>query len=343
MRAVIIEKHGGPEVVQVRKDVPEPSRGEGEVLVQIKAAALNHLDLWVRQGLPGMPVAFPHILGSDGAGVIAEADPGTSGLKVGDPVVINPSVGCGRCEFCRAGEESECIRYGILGENLPGTMAELAAVRADHVHPLPRGLSFEEGAAFSLVFLTAWRLLVTKGRIHAGQDILIHGGGGGVATAALLIARLHGCRVLVTSSSGEKLARARELGADHVINYREQDVAAEVARFTGKRGVDVVLDNVGAATWRISIETVRKGGRIVTCGATTGPHPETDIQRIFWKQMTICGSTMGSAEEYRQVWRLFDQGRLHPVIDAVYPLEKIREAQARMEKAQQFGKIVMTL
>lgn len=342
MRAVVIERHGGPEVVTLRGDLPQPAAGPGEVVVAVRAAALNHLDIWVRNGMPGMAVALPHILGSDGAGVVAEVGAGVTGVRVGEAVVINPSAGCGGCEFCRAGEESQCIRYGILGENRPGTFAEQVAVAADHVHPLPAGLSFTEAAAFPLVFLTAWRLLVTKGKIRAGQDVLIHGIGGGVASAALLIARLHGCRTLVTSSSPQKLAKARELGADFTVNYRQEDVAEAVTRFTGKRGVDVVLDTVGAATWRTSLETVRKGGRIVTCGATSGPHPETDIQRIFWKQLTICGSTMGTPEEFRQLWRTFDQGRLRPLIDTVYPLAQIGEAQARMERGEQFGKLVVT-
>lgn len=343
MRAIVIEKHGGPEVLQVRSDLPEPVAGPGQVTVRIRAAALNHLDIWVRQGLPGMPVSFPHILGSDGAGVVEDVGPGVAGFRAGDPVVINPSLGCGCCEFCRAGEESQCIDYGILGENRPGTFAEKIAVAADHVHSIPRGLSFEQAAAFPLVYLTAWRLLVSKGRIRAGEDVLIHGIGGGVASAALLIAVLHGCRVLVTSSVEEKLRRALALGAALAINYRGQDVAAEVARQTGRRGVDLALDNVGVATWHTSIEAVRKGGRIVTCGATTGPHPETDIQRIFWKQLTICGSTMGTPDEFRQVWRLFDQGRLQPVVDSVHPLEEVVRAQQRMERGEQFGKIVLSV
>lgn len=343
MRAVMIDRHGGPEVLNLRGDLPVPTPQAGEVAVDIRAAALNHLDIWVRRGLPGMPVKLPHILGSDGAGTVGATGLGTDGLRVGDAVVLNPSVGCRRCEFCLSGQESQCVDFGILGENRPGTFADRVVVRADHVHPLPRGLSFEQGAAFPLVFLTAWRLLVTKGRIRAGQDVLLHGIGGGVASAALLIARLHGCRVLVTSSSAEKLDRALEMGAEVAIDYRNQDVAAEVARHTGKRGVDVVLDNVGAATWQTSIEAARKGGCIVTCGATTGPHPQTDLQRIFWKQLTICGSTMGTPDEFRQVWRLFDQGLLKPMIDSVWPLEEIRRAQQKMERGEQFGKLVLTL
>lgn len=342
MKAAFIRAHGGPEVVAVG-ELPAPEPGPGEVRVRVVAAALNHLDLFVRQGIPGIEIALPHVLGADGAGVVDAVGPGVTGWAPGQQATIQPGLFCGVCEFCLAGEESLCVRYRLLGEHVSGTLAELVVVPAVNLYRKPRGMSWETAAAFPLAFQTAWRLLITAGRLQAGESVLVHGVGGGVSSAALLIARYAGATVYVTSSSQAKLDRAIDLGADVAIDYTTADVVERVRELTGKRGVDLVVDNVGAATWRQSIECVRRGGRIVTCGATTGIRAETPINRIFWKQISIHGSTMANRREFAAVARLVAGGRLVPPIDHVFPLADIRAALDRLAGAEQFGKIVVTV
>lgn len=340
MRAATFVGHGGPEVLAV-SEIPEPEPGPGEIRIRLVAAALNHLDLWVRRGIPGLELALPHVPGADGAGVVDAVGEGIERPAVGDEVFVQPGLFCGRCEFCRAGEESLCIRYELVGEHRPGTLAEYVVVPAVNVHPKPRGLGWDAAAAFPLAYGTAWRLVVTAGEIAAGETALVHGIGGGVALAALQIARYAGAYVYATSSSRAKLDRAIELGADVAIDYTEADVPARIRELTGKRGVDLVVDNVGRATWRDSIECARRGGRIVTCGATTGNQAETPVNRVYWKQLTIRGSTMMNRREFATLSRLVVGGRIEPIVDRVYDLDEVGDALDRLEAGEQLGKIVV--
>jgi len=312
----------------------------------VRAAALNHLDLFVIRGLPGIAYEFPHILGADGAGVIDAVGAAVTAVRRGDRVLINPGVSDYTCEFCRAGEHSLCVRYGILGEHRSGTMAELVTIPAHNVLTIPvldPPLTWPEAAAFSLVTLTAWRMVVTRAKLVAGEWALVWGIGGGVSLAALRIAKQVGAKVIATSSSDAKLERARELGADFTLNHQTQQIAREVRALTSKRGVDVVVENVGEATWGESLRCLAKGGRVVTCGGTSGPQLVTDVRPLFWHQYTILGSTMGNAAEYREVVRQLGLGRLRPIVDAVYPLARAREAYERLERGGQIGKVTVEI
>jgi NADPH:quinone reductase-like Zn-dependent oxidoreductase len=340
MKAIAITAHGGMEKVQYM-DVERPTVGAGEVLIEARAVALNHLDIWVRNGLPGSRLTMPHVLGADGAGVVAEVGAEVSGVKAGDRVVINPGLHCGVCEFCHAGEQSLCATFGIMGETCAGTFADYFKVPQANVHPVPRGFSWEEAAAFPLVFLTAWRMLVSKAAIKPGEDILILGIGGGVSTAVLQIVKAIGLRAFVTSSSDDKLQQAQKLGADAVINYKTQDFAREIRHLTDRRGVDVVVDSVGGDGYAKSLASLVKGGRLVTCGATAGPRPQTDLARIFWNQLSVFGSTMGNMREFAEMLNFVSKRGVKPVIDQVFPLAEGAKALARMEEGKQFGKIVL--
>ncbi len=343
MRAAIMEQHGGPDVVRIA-DVPTPEPGSGEVRVRVRASALNHLDLWVLKGLPGLPPSFPHVSGCDVAGVVEALGPGVEGWQIGERVLINPTLSCGECEWCARGEDSLCDHFAIIGEHRWGGLAEYIVVPARNLHRIPDHLSFEEAAAMPLVFATAWRMLMTQAAIRSGETVLILGAGGGVNSAAIQIARATGCRVWATTSSNEKMERARALGAEWVVNYRENEQwAKEVWLHSGKKGVDVVVDNVGQATWSDSIRLLRKGGRLVTVGATTGPKGETDIRYVFWRQLKIIGSTMSSRGEFLDLMRLVEMGVLKPVIDRVLPLERIQEALTILDRGEQFGKIVIRI
>jgi NADPH:quinone reductase-like Zn-dependent oxidoreductase len=340
MKAVVITEHGGLDKVKLA-EVAKSKPMSGEVLIQVKSAALNHLDIWVRKGRPGAKMPMPHILGSDAAGVVSGIADGVVGISVGDEVIINPGLSCRCCEYCSRGEHSECASFGIFGLSRAGTFAEYASVPATNVYTKPKHLDFNEAASLPLVYLTAWRMLMTKAGLRPGQTLLIHGIGGGVALAALQLAKMTGAVVIVTSSSGEKLERAGQLGADHIINYKVNDVASAVKEITGSRGVDVVLETVGAATWQTDFEVVRRGGKIVICGVTGGPKAETNLQVLYWNQVTIMGSTMGSDEDFRAMLSAVSATRLKPVVDSVFPLDKARDAMAKMEAGQQFGKIVL--
>jgi NADPH:quinone reductase-like Zn-dependent oxidoreductase len=340
MKALAFKEFGGPEQLGIQ-DVPDPTIGSHDVLVRVRACALNHLDLFVREGIPALKTPLPFWTGCDIAGDVAEVGSAVQGVKVGERVVVNPNLECGRCEFCIQGEDSLCVRYGILGEHLPGGLAELVAVRADHLLRLPDHVAYEDAASFVLTNMTAWRMVVTQARTQPGEDVLILGVGGGVSSTAVQIAKLCGARVLVTSSSDEKLERARQLGADVGINYRRDDWGKAVAEATRRRGVDVVIDSVGAQTWKPSLRALRKGGRLVTCGATTGPIGETDIRIVFWNQLRVIGSTMANRKEFNDVLRLFFAGRLRAIVDQVLPLAEGAEAQRRLQEGRQFGKIVL--
>ncbi len=340
MKALAIPHHGTLDDIQLM-DLDPPSPGQGEVLVKTRAASLNRLDLFVVAGLPGVDLEMPHVLGSDGAGEVVEVGSGVDGFRAGDRVMLNPCIWCGKCEFCRQGEQSLCVRLGLKGEHAPGTFAEYFTASAASLALIPDGISFAQAAAFSLVHQTAWRLLISRGQLRPGEDVFIHGIGGGVATAALGIARLAGARVFVSSSDDAKLERARELGATFAWNYEKEDIVAQASAHTGRRGVDLVVDSVGEKTWLQSLKLVCKGGRVVTCGATTGPNPKTEIRLIFWKQISILGGTMSNVAEFNRVVHLLGEGRLRPVIDLALPLEQGKDALLRLSQGRQFGKIVL--
>lgn len=343
MLAAIIRSHGGPEVVDVA-EAPRPQvEGPDDVVVALQAAALNRLDLFVARGLPGAPPSLPHVLGADGAGVVEAVGSAVTRAKPGDRVLLNPGVSCQRCEFCLAGEQSLCRTYRLLGEHLPGTFAEAVRVPQWNVHPVPDGVTWPDAAAFPLVHLTAWRMLVTRAAVRPGETVLIWGIGGGVALAALGIAKLLGATVIVTSSSDAKLARARALGADLTLNHTAVDVPREVRRQLARRGVDVVIDSVGEATWEKSLRALAPAGRLVTCGATSGPKVVTDVRRMFWHHYTLMGSTMGNAREFAAAVRLLGSGVLRPVVDGVTPLREARRAFERLSSGAHFGKLVLEI
>ncbi|MFW9787530.1 MAG: zinc-binding dehydrogenase [Candidatus Thorarchaeota archaeon] len=344
MKATVFHEHGPPDVLTY-EDIPDPEVGPNQVLVDVKAVALNHLDLFVRQGIPGLNLEMPHILGSDISGVVKEIGTSVeSSLEVGQKVVIDPGRSCGVCEYCIRGEESLCAKYGIIGEHYRGGYAAFFSAEARNVIPVPEYCEFDfnELAAAPLTFMTAWRMLMSKAQIKLGDEVLIIGIGGGVALAALQIAKLAGARVIVTSSSDEKLEKALEMGASMGINYQNNpDFHKEVFALTNRRGVDIVVDSVGEATWEKSLRSLTKGGRLVTCGATSGPNAMTNVNLVFWKQLEILGSTMGSRSELRAVLKLVWTGDLTPVVDRVFPLSKAKEAHELLEKGEQFGKLVL--
>lgn len=341
MKAAMIQEHGSVDCVAVG-EYPDPKAGEGEVVLEVRSAALNHLDIWVRKGRPGVQLDMPHVLGSDGAGVVIEVGPRTHGINVGDEVILNPGLSCGYCESCGRGQQSECTSFGIVGMSRPGTFAEKIAVPFQNVYPKPAHLSFDEAAALPLAYQTAWRMLMTRAGLRAGETVLINGIGGGVALAALQLAKLAGAEVIVTSSSDEKLSRAKTIGADHTVNYQTiDDLIGTIRDITNGRGVDIVIDSVGAATWSTNFGVARRGGRIVLCGITTGPEAATNLQALYWNQLTVMGSTMGSNEDVRQMLRAVEATKLKPIMDSVKSLEKIGDAMSRMEAGEQFGKIVV--
>lgn len=325
MKAVRIHEDGGPEVLRY-EDAPDPVAGPGEVLIGLRAASLNHLDVWLRRGLPSAPK--PRILGADGAGVVVALGEGVDRFREGDEVVINPGL-------------DEGAR--IVGEHMDGTHAELIALPADYIYPLPDGLTFEQAAAFPLVFETAYRMLVTRGGLQEGEWVFVWGIGGGVATAAMQIAKALGARVIVTSSSDEKLARARELGADATVNHAEADVAAAVREATDGHGADVVVEHVGEATWKTSLQVAASGGRVAVCGATSGPNPPANLHRIWWKQLTVLGSTMGTQADFQAVYELVASGRAEPIVDRAFPLAEAAAAHEHLEAGRQLGKVVLTI
>ena len=344
MRGLTISAHGGLERIELRDDLSVPSlTADTDVRVRVRAAAINHLDLFVVGGLPNVHITPPWILGSDAMGTIESMGTAVSGLKAGDQVLINPGISDRSCEYCLDGEQPLCVRFGVLGEHHQGTLAEFVVVPAANVLAVPSDTNPIEGAALTLSTLTAWRMLAARARLRAGERVLIWGIGGGVALACLQIAKLIGAHVTVTSGSDEKLARARELGADDAINHRGVDVGREMRARTDKRGVDVVVDSVGEATWRQSLGALGRRGRLVTCGGTSGPMVTTDVRRLFWNQWSILGSTMGNDDEFLAVVEHFRAGRLRPVIDSVYDLAEARAAFERMRGGEQFGKLVVRI
>jgi len=341
MKAVVIQQHGGLDRVKIdRVSQPEPT--EDEVILKVRSAGLNHLDIWVREGRPGLKVSMPHVMGSDASGVVTAVGANVKNVNIGDEVILNPGLSCGSCEYCNRGEQSECISFGIVGMTRQGTFAEQVAVPARNVFPKPSHMNFDEAGTFVLSYLTAWRMLMTRARLKPGQTVLIHGIGGSVALCALRLAKLAGAQVTVTSSTDEKLDRAGQLGVDHTINYEAVDDVAQCVRdITSGTGVDLVVDTVGAATWPIDFSAVRRGGKIVLCGVTSGPQAPTNLQMLYWNQLTILGSTMGSDEDFRQMLKAVTTAKLKPVMDSVAALEDVRDAMGKMETGKQFGKIVL--
>jgi NADPH:quinone reductase-like Zn-dependent oxidoreductase len=342
VRALTIAGSGGLEQLEFRDDLPASQlRAPTDVRIRVRCAALNHLDLFVLAGLPGAPVTPPWIVGSDASGVVDAIGPAVTNLSIGDHVVINPGISDRTCAYCQAGEHSLCLKYRILGEHLPGTAAEYLVLPATNVRVIPGDIDPAVAAAFPLATLTAWRMIHTRARVQKGERVLIWGIGGGVAIAALQICKQIGAEVWVTSTSDAKLTKAKALGADHVLNTIRDDVPGIVRRETGKAGMDVVVDNVGEATWKKSLLALGKHGRLVTCGGTSGPMVETDVRRLFWNQWTILGSTMGNDQEFDAIVGELRAGRLLAPVDGVFPIERGRDAYDRLQSAQQFGKVVI--
>lgn len=339
MHAVVLREHGGPEVLR-HEQLPIPEPGPREVRVRIRAVGLNHLDLWVRKGGPAFKLHYPHILGADIAGTIDAVGAGAT-ATVGTKVVVQPGLSCGRCAQCLDGHDNLCRFYKILGEHTTGGYAEYIVVPEVNLAPYPERLSFPQAASAILPFLTAWQMVVRKARVAPGDVVLIHGAGSGIGVAAIQIAKLHGARVIATAGTDDKLVRARALGADETINYTTGDFAVEARALTGKRGVDAVIEHVGGETFTASIKAVRTGGRIVTCGATAGFHPQIDLRHIFFRQIEILGSTMGSKADLLAVLGHVEAGRLEPVVHAVLPLAKAADAHQILERREAFGKVVL--
>lgn len=341
MKAVFFEAHGGPEVLR-HGELPDPQVGAGEALIEVEACGVNHLDLWVRQGLPGAPIPLPHVSGSEIVGRVARKGRGVAGVKLGQRVLVAPGISCGRCPACRAHQDSRCPSFGIIGLQRNGGYAEFCSVPAKNLIQVSDRLKPEEWAAAPLVFLAAWHMLVTRGGLQKRETVLVHAAGSGVGSAAIQIARLRGARVLTTAGSDEKLEKARKLGADVAINYNRQDFVQEVLRETGDRGVDLVFEHIGPATWAGSVRCLARGGRLVTCGATTGPKVELDLRFFFTKELSVLGCYMGSRKELDQVVALLEKGRIKPVVGQVFPLAEARRAQETMESRSFFGKLVLT-
>jgi len=340
MKAVQFTDHGDRDVIEYGEyETLEP--GRNEVRVEMRAGALNHLDVWTRRGLPGLHLDMPHIPGSDGAGVVERVGDEVSRFEPGDRVAVSAGVSCGECEFCRRGEQTLCVDYHLIGEHVRGVHAEYAVVPADTLVRVPEHVDWTTAAAAPLVFQTAWRMLITRAELKASESVLVLGASGGVGHAAVQIADYAGAEVYATASSDQKLEYAREIGADHVINYEETDFAREIRTLTEKRGVDVVVDHIGAATWHDSIKSLARGGRLVTCGATTGPRPKTDINRIFWNQLDILGSTMGTPGEVDDVLELVWAGEFEPRIRDVLPMSETARAHRMLEDREGFGKVVV--
>jgi NADPH:quinone reductase-like Zn-dependent oxidoreductase len=340
MKAVQFRDHGDRSVIDYG-EVPDPTPDRDEVLVDVKAGALNHLDVWTRRGLPGLDLDMPHVPGSDAAGVVVEVGEDVTRFEPGDRVALSAGVSCGKCEFCRDGEYTMCVNYHVIGEHVSGVHGERAAVPEANLVEVPHGVEWETAAAAPLVFQTAWRMLLNRGDLTAGESVLVLGASGGVGHAAVQIADYAGAEVYATASTDEKLEYAAEIGADHVINYEQEDFAGRIRELTGKRGVDMVVDHVGEATYPDSLESLARGGRLVTCGATTGPNPGAGLNRIFWNQLSVIGSTMGNPGEVDDVLELVWDGTFEPRIREGLPMSETARAHEMLEAREGFGKVVV--
>jgi NADPH:quinone reductase-like Zn-dependent oxidoreductase len=341
MKAVRIHQHGGPEVLK-HEDIPEPEIKANEVLIKVRAGALNHLDLFVRAGLPGVKFVLPHILGSDISGEVVRVGELCDRVKPGQRVLLSPGMSCRQCIYCVSGEDVRCRKYTMFGTGALGGNREYLNAPEYAVIPIPDSLTFEEAAAVPLVYLTAWHMLFGRAKLEAGEDILVLAASSGVGMAAVQIAKMFQCRVIATAGGEKKLAKAKDLGADHVIDHYTQDISAEVKKITEKRGVDVVFEHVGSATWAKSVESLAPAGRVVTCGATSGYDVKVDLRFLFSKQQSLLGSYMGNLGELHRVLKFIFQGKLKPVIDRVFPMSEIAEAHTWLENKEQFGKVVIT-
>jgi len=340
LKAIVFERHGGPEVLKYT-EAPEPQLGARDVLVRVRACALNHLDLWVRGGLPGVPIPLPHIPGSDIAGEVAKVGAEVKRASVGQKVLLAPGVSCGRCAACLAGQDNKCPEFSNLGYIHNGGCAEFVRCPEVNCFPYPGNLSFEEAAAVPLVFQTAWHMLIARAELQPGEEVLVLGAGSGVGSAAIQIAKFFGCRVIATAGSDEKLTKARGLGADETIHHHKEKIRESVRKLTGKRGVDVVLEHVGTATWDDSVASLARGGRLVTCGATTGYDAKIDLRFLFSRQLSILGSYMGTKDEFATVLKLVAAGKLKPVVGRIFELAECRAAHEYLESGAQFGKVVL--
>jgi len=341
MNAVVFHRHGGADTL-VYEEAPLPTVGPGDVLVRVKACALNHLDIWIREGIPAFTVPLPHIGGSDVAGIVERVGAGVTGVGLGDRVFVAPGLSCWACEFCLSGRDNLCTSYHILGTRVNGGMAEFVVVPAVNVLPIPPGLSFEQAAAFPLTAVTAWHMLFGLARLRPAEDVLVLGAGSGVGTMAVQMARAAGARVITTVGTDEKIEKAKALGADAMINHAREDITERVKAFTAGRGVDVVIEHVGPATWDRSIRSLAKGGRLITCGATTGPTITLDLRFLYMRQVSVIGSFMGTRAELLAVAKWMGEGRIRAVIDSVLPLKEGRIAHERMRDRLLFGKIILT-
>lgn len=345
MRAALFRRHGGPDVMEIA-DVPAPEPGPGEVQVRVTAAALNHIDLWLRQGLPALSVNLPHVSGGDVCGVVSALGAGVRGVMEGSRVLVNPGLSCGRCRACLAGRDNFCPEYRLLGEHTWGGQAEMVVVPVANLVPVPRetvALEDTELASIPIAFITAWQMLIERANIRQGETVLVLAAGSGVGTAAIQIAKLFGARVIATASTDEKLAAARRLGADETVNHAQADIVAEVKRLTARRGADIVVEHVGAATFPKSVVACATGGRIVTCGATAGHEPILNLRHVFWRQLSILGSTLASKGRLFDVLALVAAGRLRPVVDRVLPLASVAAGHRVLESRAAFGKVVLVL
>ena len=340
MKAAIIRKHGGPEVLEYA-DVPDSTFGANEILVEVRACGLNHLDIFARRGLPGIDIPLPHILGNDIAGVVREVGSLVSWINSGDEVIVQPGVSCGHCEACLSGQDNLCRQYDILGYKRWGGYAELVAFPGANALPKPKSLKWEEAASLPLVTITAWHMLVTRASVQPGEDVLVHAAGSGVGSVAIQIAKLRGARVITTASSEEKLAKAKELGADEVVDYTREDWPKVVRQLTNRKGVDVVVEHTGAKTWPGSIASLKNNGRLVTCGATSGFDAQTDLRQVFYRHLTLLGSFMGSKAELIEALKFVESGKIKAVVDRVLPLSDARSAHEIIEDRSHFGKVVL--
>lgn len=341
MYGVYLTAHGGIDTLTYG-ELPDPLPEAGEAVVRVQACGLNHMDLWVRQGLPFLKIRFPFVLGMDIAGEVVAVGTHTDAPWVGSRVLVNPGISCQRCERCLSGWDNLCPRYQLIGERVDGGYAQLVKVPVPNLVPLPSSVSYPEAACLPVVFVTAWHMIFDKARVRPGEWVLIHAGGSGIGSAAIQLARLAGATVITTAGSDEKVAKALQLGAQYGINYRSQDFLREVRRITDKRGVDVVIEHIGGEVWERSLLCLATGGRLVSCGATAGPRPKTDLRHVFFRNLQILGATMGSKARLFTIVRLVQEGRLRPVLDRVLPLPQAREAHRLMEQRQQFGKLVLT-
>ena len=340
MKAVRFHSFGNAEVLRY-EDAPKPTLGPADILVNLRASALNHLDVWVRSGAREKKISLPHIPGSDGAGQVAEVGSEVRSVRAGDCVLIYPGISCGRCEYCRARKENLCSTYHVLGTLEDGTYAEFVRIPAVNAVRIPEGMDFHQASAFPLVFLTAWHMLVTLANLQRGETVLVHGARSGVGSAGIQVAKLMGARVITTVGTDDGIAKSKDIGADEVINYRSTDFVEEIRRLTDKRGVDVVFEHIGGEVFEKSLTVIRKGGRLVTCGATTEYVGKVDLRYVYSRHLTIFGSFMGTKAELLEALKFFEQAKLFPVIDKVFPLSQAAEAQRRMEERKHFGKIVL--